>query len=141
MNNTNVRGPGKLSKINVKVLFFSNPGDNIWLLVKVRDRLVPMFYTLWDLVSWIGEQWEFQMYFWQIFQAPWHNCCYWKSVWTLLQFKHLLQLRGICGYARPLLLSWLWPWMFALYPLLEAVSKYKKKTILIHKFSTNKYTK
>ena len=38
-----VRLPGKLSEIRSKVLGFSNPGDNIRFLVKLRDRFVPLF--------------------------------------------------------------------------------------------------
>ena len=38
-----VRVPGKLSEIHNKVLVFSNLGDNIQLLVKLRDRFVALF--------------------------------------------------------------------------------------------------
>ena len=34
---------GCLSEIHSKVLVFSNPGDNIQFLVKLRDRFVPLF--------------------------------------------------------------------------------------------------
>ena len=36
-----VRVPGKLSDIHFKVLVFSNPGDNIQFLGKLRDTFVP----------------------------------------------------------------------------------------------------
>ena len=39
-NNMYVRVPGKLSDIQSKVMVFSNPGDNIQLLVELRDRYV-----------------------------------------------------------------------------------------------------
>ena len=39
-NNMYVRVPGKLSDIHSKVMVFSNPGDNIQLLGKLRDRFV-----------------------------------------------------------------------------------------------------
>ena len=42
-NNMYVRVPGKLSEIHSKVLVFSNPGDNIQFLVKLRDRFAPLF--------------------------------------------------------------------------------------------------
>ena len=41
--NMSVRMPGKLSEIHSKVLVFSNPGDNIQLLVKLWDTFVPLF--------------------------------------------------------------------------------------------------
>ena len=34
---------GKLSEIHHKVLVFSNLGDNMRFLVKLRDRFVPLF--------------------------------------------------------------------------------------------------
>ena len=37
-----VKVPGKLSEIYFKVLVFSNPGDNIQILGKLRDRFVPL---------------------------------------------------------------------------------------------------
>ena len=42
-NNMHIRVPGKLSEIYSKVLVFSNQGDNIRFLGKLRDRLVPLF--------------------------------------------------------------------------------------------------
>ena len=44
-NNNYVRVHGKMSEIHCKVPLFSNPGDNIHFLVKVRDRFVPLFFT------------------------------------------------------------------------------------------------
>ena len=44
-NNMHIRMPGKLSEICSKVLVFSNTGDNIQFLVKLRDRLVPFVFT------------------------------------------------------------------------------------------------
>ena len=44
-NNMYVRVPGKLSEVHSKVLVSSNLGDNIWFLVKLRDRFVPLFFT------------------------------------------------------------------------------------------------
>ena len=41
-----VRVPGKLSEINFKVLVFSNPGDNIKFLGKLRDRFVPLILNI-----------------------------------------------------------------------------------------------
>ena len=40
-NNMYVRVLGKLSEIHSKVLWFSNPGDNILFLVKLRDGFFP----------------------------------------------------------------------------------------------------
>ena len=41
-----VKVPGKLSEIRSKALVFSNPGDKIQLLVKLRDRFVPLFLNI-----------------------------------------------------------------------------------------------
>ena len=61
--NKYVRVHGKLSEIHCKVPLFSNPGDNIHFLVKVRDRFVPLYFTFWDLFPWIGEELDVGMNF------------------------------------------------------------------------------
>ena len=69
-NTMYVRVPGKLSEVHSKVLVSSNLGDNIWFLVKLRDRFVPLYFTFWDLVPWIGEEPDFGMNFWEFSRHP-----------------------------------------------------------------------
>ena len=65
-----VREPEKLSEIHSKVLVFSNVGDNIQFLVKLRDRFVPLFLHILGpcLLDWrtLG----FWNVFLTVFQAP-----------------------------------------------------------------------
>ena len=86
-NNMYVRVPGKLSEIRSKVLGFSNPGDNIRFLVKLRDRFVPWFLHILGpcLLDWrtLG-LWNV---FLTVFQAPWHTCHSWKTLGTPLYVK------------------------------------------------------
>ena len=65
-----VRVHGKLSEIHYKVLLFSNPGDNICFLVKVRDRFVPLYFTFYDLVPWIREETDFGTIFLEFSRHP-----------------------------------------------------------------------
>ena len=94
--NMYVRVPGKLSEIHSKVAVFSNPGDNIRFLVKLRDRFVPLFLHILGpcLLDWrrLG-LWNV---FLTVFQAPWHTCHSWKTHGTPLQCVVLLQSRGQC---------------------------------------------
>ena len=95
-NNMHIRVPGKLSKIYSKVLVFSNLGDNIRFLGKLRDRLFPLFFHILGhcLLDWrrLG-LWNV---FLTVFQEPWHTCDSWKTVGTPLQCVALLQSRGQC---------------------------------------------
>ena len=88
--------PGKLSEIHSKVLGFSNPGDIIRFLVKLRDIFVPSFLHILGpcLLDWrtLG-LWNV---FLTVFQAPWHLCHSWKTLGTPLQCVVLLQSRGQC---------------------------------------------
>ena len=70
-NNMYVRVPGKLSEIHSKVLVFSNPGDNIKFLVKVRDRFAPLFLHLSGPCFLDWRQTRLWNVFLIVFQAPW----------------------------------------------------------------------
>ena len=83
-NNISVRVPGNLLEIHAKVLVFSNPGDNIQLLVKLWDRFVPLFL---HILGPCLQYWR-TMGLWNVvltvFQAPRYICCSWKTLGTLL---------------------------------------------------------
>ena len=79
-----VRVPGKLSKVHSKVLVFSNPGDNIRFLVKLRDRFVPLFSYILGPCPLDWRSIGLCNVFLKIFQAPFHNCCSWNTVGTPL---------------------------------------------------------
>ena len=68
--NKYIRVPGKLSEIHFKVRFFSNPGDKVQKCKIQGDKSVPYFNKKTNIVLWIGEQWDFAMYFWQFSMHP-----------------------------------------------------------------------
>ena len=62
--------PEKFSELHSRVRFFSNPGDKV-LKCKIQgDKSVPYFNKETNIVPWIGEQWDFAMYFWQFSMLP-----------------------------------------------------------------------